>query len=212
MIDPQALQQGDAKARCAAAKSLGARQDDAALGALVEALDGREEVVRDCIVAALRANAAAVPFVVAEATRRDVALVAALKATNRAAVQQATFALGQHLRRAGALSDERLLALVDLGLRANQPRFVRSGAAWCLANQSFSAIAQSRYAAALADEHKDVRWSAADGLVRAARGADAARKAAIVALARPRLVTEADAGVRQKLEAALSAVGAAPAP
>ncbi len=211
MVDPTALQRGEASARCAVAKELGARSDDAALAALVEALDARDEVVRDCVRVALVGNPAAVPFVVAEGERRDAALASALQGTDAQATSAATFAFGQHLRRAAGLADPRLLALVDLGLLPRQPRFVRSGAAWLLSGQALTPAALERVARALADAEKDVRWTAADGLVRAARSADAAQKAAIAALVRPRLTAETDAAVRAKLDAVAAAVGANPA-
>lgn len=211
MVDPAALQHGEASARCAVAKELGGRSDDAAIAALIEVLDARDEVVRDCVRAALVGNPAAVPFVLAEGERRDAALAKALQGNDAKATSDATFALGQHLRRAAGLVDARLLALVDLGLLPRQPRFVRSGAAWCLSGQAPTPAALERVARALADAEKDVRWTAADGLVRAARSADAAQKAAIAALVRPRLTSEADAGVRTRLDAVAAAVGANPA-
>lgn len=207
MVDPQALQRGDTKARCALAKELGARSDDAALAVLTDALDVRDEVVRDCVRDALRGNSAAVAFVLAEANRRDSALAAALASSDKDAMQAATFALGQHLRRTGALRDARLLALVDLGLLARQPRFVRSGAAWCLSHLAIDEASKERFVRALADADKDVRWPAADGLLRAARTADAAQKLPIAALIQPRLAVESDAGVRAKLEQAAAALG-----
>lgn len=206
MDEHAALRTGTSAARCKAAATLGERGDDVALGALFAALDDRDEAVRDCVVAALRAQPAAVPFALREGARHAEALQAA-KAT--AEIEAATFAFGQHLRRAAALADGRLLALVERGLGAGQPRFVRSGAAWCLAAMPFSGAARQRWAAALADADKDVRWPAADGLVRALRGADAATRAAIVALAEQRLATEADPGVRAKLQ---TVVGAAASP
>jgi hypothetical protein len=207
MVDPQALQRGEPKARCAFAKELGGRTDDAALAALTDALDVRDEVVRDCVREAVRENPAIVPFLLAETERRDAALVAASSGSDKQATQAATFALGQHLRRAGALVDARLLSLVDLGLLPRQPRFVRSGAAWCLSGQSLDPATGERFARALADADKDVRWPAADGLLRAARGANTAQKAAIAALVRPRLAVEADAGVRAKLEQTATVLG-----
>ena len=69
MVDPQALQRGEPKARCAFAKELGGRTDDAALAALTDALDVRDEVVRDCVREAVRENPAIVPFLLAETER-----------------------------------------------------------------------------------------------------------------------------------------------
>ncbi len=213
-----ALRQGDTAARCKAAAALGKRGDDAAWMALFEALDGRDEAVRACVVAALRSHAAAAAaYAVAEGSRRDAALRGAMGAAKtqpgdaaaKEASSAATFVLGQHLRRVGALDHPALLPLIDLAQRPDQPTFVRSGASWCVSGQSWSVMVQTRLRTALIDREKDVRWPAADGLARKVRDGDAATRQAASELAAELVAQEKDAGVKAKLQQAAtqSAVG-----
>ncbi len=211
------LRQGDSAARCKAVAALGKRGDEAAWRALFEALDGRDEAVRACIVAALRSDAAAA-FAVAEGERRDAALLGAIAAAKalpgdaaaKEAASAATYALGQHLRRAGALDSPALLPLIDLAQRPDQPGFVRSGASWCVSGQSWSVMVQARLRAALKDRDRDVRWPAADGLARKVRDGDAATRQAASALAAELVGQESDASVKAKLQQAASMATAGP--